>query len=1098
MSQKPRILNLLIVFVFVFSAIGVTPKPVEAEGIMRISQVYGGGGNSGATLTNDFIELFNAGDTAVDITGWSVQYASSTGTTWQVTQLTGVVQPGRYYLVQEAQGAGGTEPLPTPDATGSIAMSGSSGKVALVDSTTALSGSCPSGIVDFLGYGTANCFEGTGATPSLSNTTAAIRKSNGCMDEDDNASDFEVDSPNPRNSSSPENLCGPVEVFPTELFFSEYIEGSFQNKALEIYNGTGILVDLSDFQVHYFNNGATTPNEVLDLTGELLDGDVLVLATDEADQDILDEADLVFAYPSVVHFNGDDALGLWKESTSSYVDVIGKNGEDPGTYWGTPPITTAEYTLVRMETICEGDSDPDDPFDPADEWMVYPADTFTYLGAHTTNCTLPEESAPIVSSTSPADGADYVPLDSNIVITFDEPVTVTGTWFDITCTSSGNHTAVVTDNDPEFTLVPELGFDSSETCTVTIYADMVSDDDTEDPPDTMAADYIFSFDTAEACGDPFTRIHFIQGSGETTPMPGAEISTEGVVVGDFQEGGKNGFYIQDRDGGDGEVSTSDGIFIYAPSSMDVSVGDHVRVAGTAGEHYDATQVSASQVWLCDTPPTLLAPTEFALPVTEALDFEKYEGMLVTIPQELVISEYYNFGRYGEIMLTTERFMTYTALNEPDVDGYAASQEEYKLSSITLDDGRTYQNPDPAIHPNGEVFDMDNLFRGGDLVANVTGIMDHDYDLYRIQPTRGADYTPVNHRPETYDLTEGDVKVASFNVLNYFTTLDTGADICGPEENMECRGADTAEELTRQRDKILAAMVEIDADIFGLMKIENDRGSLDPDYAVADLVAGLNDIVGAGVYNYIPTGAVGTDAIKQAIIYKPGKVSPIGTFKALTSTYDPAFIDTKNRPTLAQVFEDQLTGEEFIVAVNHLKSKGSACEGDPDLGDGAGNCNLTRLAAAEVMVDWLADPAIFPLVDNVLIIGDLNSYDKEDPIDAIKEGADDADGTEDDYLDMIHQMMGEYAYGYVFDGHTGYLDYAMANKSLSEKVVGVTIWHINADEPSLIDYDMSFKLPAQDLLYEPDAYRSSDHDPVIVTLDFEAPSFDIYLPIIFSP
>jgi predicted extracellular nuclease len=383
--------------------------------------------------------------------------------------------------------------------------------------------------------------------------------------------------------------------------------------------------------------------------------------------------------------------------------------------------------------------------------------------------------------------------------------------------------------------------------------------------------------------------------------------------------------------------------------------------------------------------------------------------------------------------------------------------------------------------------MDNLFRGGDLVTNVTGILDYAFSLYRIQPTQGADYTAVNKRPETYNLAESDLNIASFNVLNYFTTLDDGInDICGPSGDMECRGADTVEELSRQRDKILAAMSQIDADIFGLMEIENDRlGAPTPDYAVADLVAGLNAIAGAGTYDYIATGPIGTDAIKQALIYKPANVTPVGDYQTLTSAYDSNFVDDKNRPTLAQVFEDNLTGETFVVAVNHLKSKGSDCVdlGDPDLGDGAGNCNLTRTAAAEVLVDWLVDETIFPEVENVLIIGDLNSYDKEDPIDAIKEGADDDLGTADDYVDMIHKELGEFAYGYVFDGHIGYLDYAMANKSLEIYIKDVTIWHINADEPDLIDYDMSFKQPAQDALYNDDPYRSSDHDPVIVTLSF---------------
>jgi len=607
---------------------------------------------------------------------------------------------------------------------------------------------------------------------------------------------------------------------------------------------------------------------------------------------------------------------------------------------------------------------------------------------------------------------------------------------------------------------------------------------------------------AEVCGDPYTPIYTIQGSGLETTLSGEAHSTEGVVVGDYQDTTRYGFFIQDLSG-DSDASTSDGIFIYEPYGsdiIDVNVGDHVRISGTVSEYSGMTQISASQSWLCATGVTLPEPSELSLPVADALGFEKLEGMLVTIPQNLVIAEYFNFDRYGEIVLSTERYMTFTALNEPDFDAYQASIEEYFLNKITLDDGLTVQNPDPAIHPNGDEFTMDNLFRGGDLVANVTGVMDYAFSLYRIQPTQGADYTPMNDRPLAPDLVEGDLKVASFNVLNYFTTIDTGDWICGPSGDMECRGADTADELTRQRDKILAAMVEIDADVFGLMEIENDRlDAPTSDYAVADLVAGLNSIVGAGVYDYIPTGAIGTDAIKQAIIYKPAKVTPIGTFKALTSAYDTGFDDTKNRPTLAQVFEDPLTGEDFIVAVNHLKSKGSVCEGDPDLGDGAGNCNLTRLAAAEVMVDWLADPAIFPDVDNVLIIGDLNSYDKEDPIDAIKLGSDDLADTGDDYVDLIHQILGEEAYGYVFDGHIGYLDYALTNKAMEKAVIDVAVWHINADEPDLIDYDMSYKLDAQDALYAPDAYRSSDHDPVIVSLSFvEGPTFDLYLPIIFSP
>ncbi len=185
----------------------------RAEAQVVISQVYGGGGNAGSTYTNDFIELFNRGSAPVSLNGWSVQYNSATGTgTWQVTNLSNVtLQPGQYYLVQEAVGAGGTTPLPTPDATGTIAMSATAGKVALVNNTTALTGCPASGTyVDLVGFGaTANCFEGTGPTPAPSNTNAVLRAANGCTDTDQNATDFTAGAPTPRNTASPLSPCGP-------------------------------------------------------------------------------------------------------------------------------------------------------------------------------------------------------------------------------------------------------------------------------------------------------------------------------------------------------------------------------------------------------------------------------------------------------------------------------------------------------------------------------------------------------------------------------------------------------------------------------------------------------------------------------------------------------------------------------------------------------------------------------------------------------------------------------------------------------------------------------------------------------------------------
>jgi hypothetical protein len=338
------------------------------------------------------------------------------------------------------------------------------------------------------------------------------------------------------------------------------------------------------------------------------------------------------------------------------------------------------------------------------------------------------------------------------------------------------------------------------------------------------------------------------------------------------------------------------------------------------------------------------------------------------------------------------------------------------------------------------------------------------------------FTPVNTRPSVPSV-EGSLKVASFNVLNYFLTIDTTASndvgTCGPSGTLDCRGADSADELLRQRTKMLAALSAINADVFGFMEMENSTG-VEP---LADIVANLPG------YDFIDTGVVGTDAIRVGIIYKVSTVTPVGDFAILNSSVDPRFIDTRNRPALAQTFKENATGASFTVVVNHLKSKGSGCgPGDDDTTTGQGNCNGTRTQAAEALVDWLASDPTGTGEEDVLIIGDLNSYAKEDPIVALQNGG---------YTDMVAAFGGPNAYGYVFDGQLGYLDHALANSTLVPQVADVAEWHINADEIPLFDYnddvrstgEAAFEEESDTLpLYEPNAFRTSDHDPVIVGLN----------------
>jgi len=959
------------------------------------------------------------------------------------------------------------------------------------------------------------------------------------------------------------NLAPPAAqaAIPTELFFSEYIEGSSYNKALEIYNGTGATVDLAagGYSILMSFNGGTS-TYTINLTGSVADGDVYVVGPTNATDPTILAADQL---QGTSWFNGDDAVVLRKGTT--ILDVIGQIGYDPGSEWGSGLISTQDNTMRRIDTICAGDPDGSDAFVPALEWDGYDNNTFDGLGAHVANCGEPEPKINEFSASTVGTDVEYVEIygvpntdysaytileiegDTTGSGVIDEVIPVgttdaAGLWLaSLPANALENGTISLllvkgftgaygtdldTDNDGLFDNIPweaitdgvSVNDGGAGDITYGIPTLGVSYDglpyapggasripdgyDTDTATDWVRNDFDLAgipgypgsitlgeaYNTPgasneiyvpppEMCGDPYTPIYDVQGDGLTSPLVGTEVAVEGVVVGDFQNntsldnGNLNGFHIQDSTG-DGDSATSDGVFIYAPGGMDVAVGDAVRVRGAVSEYNGMTEITASQIWMCGTG-DLPDAAEISLPVTMVDDFEPYEGMLVTFPQALVISEYFNYDRYGEIVLTSERHTTPTAIYDPDTDPDSDVQkamQDYLLDMITLDDGRTNQNPDPAIHPNGLEFTLDNLFRGGDTVTNVTGVIDYSYSLYRIQPTQGADYTSANPRTAMPDEVGGNLKVTSFNVLNYFTTIDTGDWICGPSGDMECRGADTEEEFTRQRSKIIAALTAINADIVGLIEIENNEYE-----AVANLVSGLNDVLGADTYAYVDTGYIGTDAIKVALIYKPATVSPVGDYAILDSTVDPLFLDDYNRPVLAQTFVDNSAGGVLTVAVNHLKSKGSDCNelGDYDLGDGAGNCNLTRTNAAQALVDWLAGNPTGTGDGDSLIIGDLNSYDKEDPIDVI---------TGAGYTDLIYKYLGEYAYSYVFDGQTGYLDHALASVGLIGQVTGTTVWHINADEPDLIDYDMTFKEDAQDALYAPDPYRSSDHDPVIVGLN----------------
>ena len=548
-------------------------------------------------------------------------------------------------------------------------------------------------------------------------------------------------------------------------------------------------------------------------------------------------------------------------------------------------------------------------------------------------------------------------------------------------------------------------------------------------------------------------IHEVQGAGAESPLVNQRVAIEGVVVGDFQN-----------------ASELKGIFVYdGGNGSDVKLGDRVRVTGQVREFNGLTElVGPLQVSVLASGVALPTPAGISLPLASADALERYEGMRVQLRQTLTVNEVYNLGRYGEVLLSSGgRQMTPTNVVAPGEQA-KAMQARNDLDRILLDDGRSGQNPDPIRYPAPELSAYNSL-RVGDRTSAIDGVLDYSAGSYRIQPLQTPTFEAANPRP-AQPAVEGRLRVASFNVLNYFNGDGKGGGF------PTSRGANTAEEFQRQKAKIVAAILASKADIVGLMEIENDGyGEFS---AIADLVNGLNASLPQGQrYAFVnPNRAkLGSDEIAVGLIYRGDKVRIYRSAAVLDSSVNPEFDDTRNRPTLAQTFQEINGGERLTIAVNHLKSKGSACDGDPDTGDGQGNCNLTRARAAQALVDWLAGDPTGAKEPDRLIIGDLNSYAKEDPVNVIRGAG---------YTDLVARQAGAgKGYSYVFSGQSGYLDHALANASLARQVRGAVEWHINADEPRVLDYNVEFKTPRQqDSLYNAEPYRASDHDPVVIGID----------------
>jgi predicted extracellular nuclease len=594
-----------------------------------------------------------------------------------------------------------------------------------------------------------------------------------------------------------------------------------------------------------------------------------------------------------------------------------------------------------------------------------------------------------------------------------------------------------------------------------------------------------------------TPIGQLQGDTDVSPCSGRVVTVEGVVVGDYEGPAPalRGFYVQSRDSEhDANALTSEGVFVFNANNDAVALGDVVSVTGSVVEFQGQTQVSASSVTVLASD-AVVTPATIALPWASATAPEAFEGMLATLPQQVTVTEHFLLGRFGEVTVSSGgRLAQPTTVAEPGAAA-AAIAAANSLNRLKVDDALQNQNADPIVlGRGGRPSTAANPLRGGDTITGLTGVLTYTWagnaaspNAYRLRPIGDLSdsgsvpgggspaFEASNLRSAAAPDVGGSVQVAGFNVLNYFLTLDVGTQAnCGPDGfKVECRGAETATEFTRQRDKLLSALQRLDAEVIGLIELENSTG-VDP---AADIVAGLNQRAGADVWAAIDTGVIGTDVIKVGLIYRSDRVTPLGEFAVIDSSVDPRFDDTRNRPSLAQSFVDA-DGEVFTVVNNHLKSKGcgEATGADLDQLDGQSCYNPTRVSAAEALVDWIATQPTGVADDDVLVIGDLNSYAKEDPIDVFIGAG---------FSDLGAEFGGVSSYSFAFDGQWGSLDYALASPSMREQVTGAAKDHINADEPAVLDYNTNFKSAAQQVsLYATDEFRTSDHDPVLVGLQLD--------------
>ncbi|HBF73539.1 ExeM/NucH family extracellular endonuclease [Alteromonas australica] len=605
------------------------------------------------------------------------------------------------------------------------------------------------------------------------------------------------------------------------------------------------------------------------------------------------------------------------------------------------------------------------------------------------------------------------------------------------------------------------------------------------------------------CSTDATLISAIQGSDDASAEVGNSHIVEAVITG-FRA---DGFFIQEETvQSDDDATTSEGLFV--DGSTDIEAGHIIRLYGEVGENYGLTTLTMdADVTPADCGATDdVLTTELAMPYD--VDLETLEGMLVSVTDATVTSQN-NLWRYGELVVSDSIKRQPSDVAAPLSEAYEAAVEAAEASLLTIEDDNSNSYPDEISY--FPTFSYANAIRVGDTVT-AAGPLNYSFGTYRINPTDVI--TVTSGREANPVVTEGNLSIATFNVLNYFNgeVTDSGEVTFDYDAN---RGAEDETEFALQEGRIVEAIVGLNADVVGLMEIEND--GFGDDSAIQALVTAINaELAEEEQYTFVSTAdssIIGTDAITVGLLYRASVVVPAGDAQIVDMPIQQIDEDSvaQMRAALVQTFTHVESEKTFAVAVNHFKSKGSECAEDlaEDVSDTdviQGSCNALRVSAAITLAEALADES---MPERVLILGDLNAYSAEDPValltdytpedrgytikTAINTDMDEGESVEVETSYGYHNLAEEfdadgYSYWYYGTEQVGSLDHVLASEAFLADAVDGAHWNINSPEVYQLTYD-------QALTYYPDEdgyaftdvgpYKSSDHDPFIATFSLEA-------------